>query len=260
MKTLDQSNTATLARQLMAQHGVPSDWTFGYDRAKRRAGRCCYRKKAITLSIHLVARNSDEEIKDCLLHEIAHCLAGPGTHHGPDWKAVCRRVGAKPVRCYNINLVDMPKGRYRATCGGCQKTYYRHRFPRCSYYYCTICGPGRGRLLFTEGGRTALEEVEAKLSQFLREALDRTQGVKLSENERHTAAKVCIQYGIKVERVKELLAGAVEAKVTLLFREALDRSQGRRVTENDMSAAVKLGIQYGIDEERLKQLLREASR
>lgn len=148
MKTLDQYNTPTLARQLMNEHGL-GHWVFSYDRAKRRAGRCSYRKQLITLSINFVIRNNDEEIKDTILHEIAHALAGPGTGHGPKWKAVCRQIGAKPVRCYDSEKVDMPKGRYKAVCGGCQKAFHRHRRPkRSGFRYCTACGPERGLLTF----------------------------------------------------------------------------------------------------------------
>ncbi len=148
MKTLNQYNTASYARQLMNQHGL-GHWTFEYDRAKRRAGCCKHRRQTITLSYHFVCRNSDDEIKDTILHEIAHALAGPKVGHGPAWKAICRRIGAKPVRCYDSAKVDMPKGRYKAVCGGCQKVFHRHRRPRVGRWsYCLACGPERGRLAF----------------------------------------------------------------------------------------------------------------
>lgn len=148
MKTLNQWNTSTLARTLMNQHGL-GHWAFGYDRAKRRAGCCKHRIQTITLSIHYVIRNDDDEIKDTILHEIAHALAGPGAGHGHKWKAICRQIGAKPVRCYDSNRVNMPKGRYKATCGGCKKEFHRHRRVRPnSFRYCTACGPERGLLSF----------------------------------------------------------------------------------------------------------------
>lgn len=34
-------------------------------------------------------------IRDTILHEIATVIAGPEAGHGPKWKAVCRRVGAR---------------------------------------------------------------------------------------------------------------------------------------------------------------------
>lgn len=149
MKTLTVHNTAALARELMNQHGL-GDWVFQYDRAKKRAGRCNIRKKIISLSYHYVSLNDDEDIKDTILHEIAHALAkeDENSHrwHGDKWKAICLQIGAKPIRCYDSN-VKMPKGRYRAVCNSCQREFHRHRRPKYNNYsYCLKCGPQKGLL------------------------------------------------------------------------------------------------------------------
>ena len=34
------------------------------------------------------------EVRDTILHEIAHALAGAKAKHGPAWKAIARRLGA----------------------------------------------------------------------------------------------------------------------------------------------------------------------
>lgn len=140
------SEAATIARQMMNQHGL-YDWTFGWDRAKRRAGACHYHRKQITLSHHHVSMNQENEVRDTILHEIAHALAGPGTGHGWQWRQVCRRIGAKPVRCYDSATVAMPKGKWRAVCGGCNKAFHKHRRPK-RQYSCRGCGRERGRLDF----------------------------------------------------------------------------------------------------------------
>lgn len=140
---------ANLARLLMDKHGL-KHWRFEFDRAKRRVGCCKHRIQTITLSYHYCTRgNSVVDIKDTILHEIAHALAGPGAGHGPKWKAICRQIGARPVRCYG-EQVNMPKGRYKATCGGCNKAFHRHRRPKGRGYYCRACGPSKGALVFTE--------------------------------------------------------------------------------------------------------------
>jgi predicted SprT family Zn-dependent metalloprotease len=36
------------------------------------------------------------EVRDTILHEIAHVLVGPGHGHGAAWQAVAKSVGAKP--------------------------------------------------------------------------------------------------------------------------------------------------------------------
>lgn len=98
-----------LARSLMDQHGL-ADWTFKLDRAKRRAGCCKYERKVLTLSYHYVTRNLDkpDDIRDTILHEIAHALAGPNVGRGDAWKAICVQIGARPQRCYDSQVIDMP--------------------------------------------------------------------------------------------------------------------------------------------------------
>src|SRR4051794_26770877 len=109
-----------LARQLMDLHGL-ADWSFAYDRARRRFGSCRWRKKQITLSHPLTLLNTEAQVRDTILHEIAHALA-PNAGHGPKWKAACRRVGAKPARCYTDADVVSPSrkpARYQIGCLAC---------------------------------------------------------------------------------------------------------------------------------------------
>lgn len=145
---------ASVARQLMNQHGL-TDWIFQWDRALKRAGCCFYRRKTITLSHFYVAnpKNPTEDIIDTILHEIAHGKAGHGAGHGPLWKQICIQIGARPKRCYGDNI-EMPKGRYRAVCGGCGKEFYKHRLRNLNdgYRYCVKCGPERGKLAFVDLG------------------------------------------------------------------------------------------------------------
>ena len=140
-----------LVCSLMNQHGL-TDWTFELDRAKRRAGCCKHGCKTLTLSYHYITRNLDkpDDIRDTILHEIAHALAGHDAGHGDAWKAICVRIGASPQRCYDSTVIDMPKGQLVATCQGCSKTFRRHRRVRSgTYRYCLTCGPDTGRLLFS---------------------------------------------------------------------------------------------------------------
>lgn len=141
---MNTSYAASLARDLMNQHGL-TDWTFQWDRAKQRAGACFYRRKMITLSIHYVTKNELDDVKDTILHEIAHALT-PGDHHGFLWQAACRRIGAKPQRCCG-NHVAMPEGRYKATCNTCGMTFSKHRKLK-KKHYCRKCGPVNGILDF----------------------------------------------------------------------------------------------------------------
>src|ERR1700760_1168305 len=90
----------------MHQHGLVG-WTFRFDNARRRFGSCRYGSKLITLSRPLVYLNDVEQVRDTILHEIAHALA-PGDKHGPRWRAACVKVGAIPKRCYTDDAVRSP--------------------------------------------------------------------------------------------------------------------------------------------------------
>ncbi len=89
------NEVAGVARRLMDEHGL-TDWRLAFVESGRRLGDCHYRDRVIRIGrAHALAGN-DEGIRDTVLHEIAHALAGPDTHHGPLWKAIARRVGATP--------------------------------------------------------------------------------------------------------------------------------------------------------------------
>jgi predicted SprT family Zn-dependent metalloprotease len=90
-----------LATHLMQQHGLDG-WHFKWDRATKRLGCCNYTKKRITLSAHQTKNRQEVEVKDTILHEIAHALLPPRTGHGKLWKAKCVEIGAKPQRCVII--------------------------------------------------------------------------------------------------------------------------------------------------------------
>lgn len=116
-----------LARTLMDEHGL-RDWHFAWDRARRRFGSCGVTRRTITLSAHLVQLNDEPQVRDTILHEIAHALA-PGDNHGAAWQAACRRIGAKPVRCYREDSggVVVPRIGLRVGCVRCNWWVGRHR-------------------------------------------------------------------------------------------------------------------------------------
>jgi hypothetical protein len=53
-----------MALELFQAHGV-INYSFGFDRAIRRAGQCDYSKKRITLSKHFVATADLDQIRCC---------------------------------------------------------------------------------------------------------------------------------------------------------------------------------------------------
>ena len=86
---------AAMARGLMDKHGLDT-WTFAFLEAERRLGDCNFQDRVIRVGRAHALDASEAEIRDTILHEIAHALAGPEARHGPKWKAIAKRVGATP--------------------------------------------------------------------------------------------------------------------------------------------------------------------
>ena len=143
---MDFNDAAALAEGLMAEHKLRG-WVFCYNRGKRTLGMCDYTRKRIELSRYFVSHNEEAAVLDTVLHEIAHALAGERAGHGPKWRAVCERIGAKPERLDREAV--MPRGHWAATCPGCGSIHRRFRRPLLGRtYVCTSCGREKGVLQF----------------------------------------------------------------------------------------------------------------
>ena len=77
---MDPAHAQQLAHDLMRLHNLPPEWSFKLDRSKVCFGKCYYSKKQISLSRYLVELNDEEEVRDTILHEIAHALAPRAEH------------------------------------------------------------------------------------------------------------------------------------------------------------------------------------
>lgn len=119
------TDAAHLARRLMAEHNC-GGWTFAFDNARRRFGATHYRTRTLSLSRHLVALNDEGHVRDTILHEIAHILAGPAAAHGPRWRLTARAIGCTAARCSNdperegvLGAVVLPPMAWVGTCPSC---------------------------------------------------------------------------------------------------------------------------------------------
>jgi len=130
---MELRHVETLAIQLMRTHlGARSinGWEFKWNTRITSLGLCDYNKKVIQLSKPWMVKLSDYEIKDTILHEIAHVIAGPLAEHGKDWIAAAKLVGANPIAVANNEEVTTI-GRSLAThllvtpSGTVLKRYYR---------------------------------------------------------------------------------------------------------------------------------------
>jgi predicted SprT family Zn-dependent metalloprotease len=120
-----------LAEALLLEHGLSQQgWHFRWFGRKRTFGLCDYTNRILYLSAPLTARNEEAAVRDTLLHEIAHALAGWRAGHGPEWQKVARRIGATPKRCFDTSSVSMPPAPYRLVCASCGAAQPRWRKTR----------------------------------------------------------------------------------------------------------------------------------
>jgi predicted SprT family Zn-dependent metalloprotease len=128
----------------MKEHGLLDlGWRFQFDNAVRRFGVCKYKAKVIGLSTKLVDINNEERVKNTILHEIAHAIAGYKAGHGVEWKMVCIRIGAKPERCYSTENTNTPQLKYYAKCGACGETHQKARIKVSNRRVSCICQRGK---------------------------------------------------------------------------------------------------------------------
>jgi len=130
---------------LMHEHGLlAAGWKFDFSRGKKTLGLCSYSNRTIFLSRHFAEINSwDPEMKDTVLHEIAHALVGHKHGHDWFWKMKCREIGANPNRLATGEGLVAPKRnpekKYKATCS-CGKVYKIQRKGKYfNFYRCRAC-------------------------------------------------------------------------------------------------------------------------
>lgn len=127
--------------ELFQRHGLVN-YSFGFDRAIRRAGLCNYSQKRITISRHLVEAGDMHVVEQVLLHEIAHALCGQAAGHGKIWKAKATELGYLHQRIDGTPLAKQV-AKYRGVCPGGHE-HFRSRRP-IRMLSCKLCAPSFSR-------------------------------------------------------------------------------------------------------------------
>jgi predicted SprT family Zn-dependent metalloprotease len=107
--TLEQSNTTKLEAMSafiiskFQEHGLTaSGWKWKWNnRLKTTAGTTEFESKTISLSSLYVTKATESEVKNTILHEIAHALT-PGHNHDKIWKAKAKSIGCNGERCHEV--------------------------------------------------------------------------------------------------------------------------------------------------------------
>lgn len=134
---MELNDVRRMAEELMDLHGL-DDWSFVFDRAVRRAGKCSYRDRTISLSAPLAKIHDEDEVRETVLHEIAHALT-PGEGHSAVWRRTALRIGSNGRRCIDVATPQIP-GAWQGTCPA-GHTVQRHRAPQ-RVVSCSQCSRG----------------------------------------------------------------------------------------------------------------------
>ena len=133
-----------LADKLLDEHGlIEKGWRFSFDRAKRRAGSCKFSKKEITIAKAYAEQQERMEIKNTILHEIAHALVGSQHGHSQIWRKKAKEIGCDASRCHHI-VFSKPK--YVLTCYNRCFEVSRYRVNQ-SFMQSKICSKCNSNLL-----------------------------------------------------------------------------------------------------------------
>ena len=112
------------ATALLIQHHL-SHWNFKFDAAKRRLGVCRHQSRTIGLSVAYLSLATKNEIKDVILHEIAHALVGKGHGHDNVWRNKLIEIGGDGQRLYKGTA--RVKAKFYGTCPNCGRQIEKHR-------------------------------------------------------------------------------------------------------------------------------------
>jgi predicted SprT family Zn-dependent metalloprotease len=135
VRGVDLRDAYAMAEYLLEVHGL-DDWQVSYDNAKRRAGICRFAEQTLGLSAPLTAVHTEDDVRDTILHEIAHALVGPAHGHDATWLAMARRIGSSGERCVSPDSPTPPAAWLGACPGG--HTLERHRRPE-RVLTCGLC-------------------------------------------------------------------------------------------------------------------------
>ena len=119
-------HATTVLKQFQEQGVLDAAWHVEFDLAPKRSRpvSCLYGQQRIQLAVGHCLKADAAEIRDTVLHEIAHALAGPKHHHDSHWKEIAKRIGCTAERC---TTVKHSAGRWIGRCGCGGRTYERQR-------------------------------------------------------------------------------------------------------------------------------------
>ena len=112
-----------LAHNLFLEHGL-QNWKFKIYNRKRNFGTCFHSKQEIALSKYFIKYvESSEQVKQILLHEIAHALCDIDIGHGYEFKQKCMTINCiENMSSASFTLFYSEEAVYNIICPKCGVT------------------------------------------------------------------------------------------------------------------------------------------
>lgn len=137
---IDKPTLLLTGLTLLYKHKLAPEWTFVLSNTIRRFGSCSYSSKKIRVSAKLAEINSDQEVVNTILHEIAHALVGPRHGHNEVWRREAIALGCNGRRTHSARMPN-----WIASCMSCPRTWELQRLPKRVKYRCPDCTRAQGR-------------------------------------------------------------------------------------------------------------------
>lgn len=158
---MDLKHAETQARALIAANGLDPN-LFKWNRGKNMMGQMSATRNRLTnvitidsisLSSYWTTAMVEEEVREVMLHEVAHALT-PGHNHNWTFKAKVREIGGTARdSCYSPSAETMTRmealapAAWVGTCPNCLDTRKMHRAPT-AVKACSACCRGKFSMAF----------------------------------------------------------------------------------------------------------------
>ncbi len=138
-----------LTEQYLRVHGLAQQgWTFAWLHKSRTFGQCSYTDREICLSRSATQVNDIAQVRNTIIHEIAHALT-PRHGHDAVWRRKCLDLGGDGKRCVDTNrdTVVVPPMKWIGRCPQCGWSAGRDRLTAKTRQHtiCTPCADKMGR-------------------------------------------------------------------------------------------------------------------
>ena len=133
-----ESIRLNMARSLMDVHGLHG-WFLSTDRRATRAGACYEHFRTIVLSSNMLrnASVSDKDVRNVVLHEIAHALVGASHQHDEVWRQKAIEIGCDGKEFHSMMFT---KPKVKVQCSGCHKSKFLYRLHKSWFMkVCNAC-------------------------------------------------------------------------------------------------------------------------